>query len=182
LYEALVKKYQDNLITDYSILKNYYKADALNHFLVAVYQGQELISDYLQIETFENGLEQSEIEHRTEDESAELDKEKTIKLFEEDSDLQVLNGRYGPYIKYQNSNYKIPKTTDPKKLTLEECKRIIEDSAKDKKSKSKKTKKSESAESSTTKKGTSKTADKGKTKTAKATSTKKTTGKRSTKK
>ncbi len=110
------------------------------------------------------------------------DKEKTIKLFEEDSDLQVLNGRYGPYIKYQNSNYKIPKTTDPKKLTLEECKRIIEDSAKDKKSKSKKTKKSESAESSTTKKGTSKTADKGKTKTAKATSTKKTTGKRSTKK
>jgi DNA topoisomerase-1 len=110
------------------------------------------------------------------------DKEKTIKLFEEDSDLQVLNGRYGPYIKYQNSNYKIPKTTDPKKLTLEECKRIIEDSAKDKKSKSKKTKKSESAESSTIKKGTSKTADKGKTKTAKATSTKKTTGKRSTKK
>lgn len=110
------------------------------------------------------------------------DKEKTIKLFEEDSDLQVLNGRYGPYIKYQNSNYKIPKTTDPKKLTLEECKRIIEDSAKDKKSKSKKTKKSESAESSTTKKGTSKTADKGKTKTAKATSTKKTAGKRSTKK
>lgn len=110
------------------------------------------------------------------------DKEKTIKLFEEDSDLQVLNGRYGPYIKYQNSNYKIPKTTDPKKLTLEECKRIIEDSAKDKKSKSKKTKKSESAESSTTKKGTSKTADKGKTKTAKATSTKKTTGKKSTKK
>lgn len=110
------------------------------------------------------------------------DKEKTIKLFEEDSDLQVLNGRYGPYIKYQNSNYKIPKTTDPKKLTLEECKRIIEDSAKDKKSKSKKTKKSESAESSTTKKDTSKTADKGKTKTAKATSTKKTTGKRSTKK
>jgi DNA topoisomerase-1 len=110
------------------------------------------------------------------------DKEKTIKLFEEDSDLQVLNGRYGPYIKYQNSNYKIPKTTDPKKLTLEECKRIIEDSAKDKKSKSKKTKKSESAESSTTKKGTSKTADKGKTKTAKATSTKKTTRKRSTKK
>lgn len=106
------------------------------------------------------------------------DKEKTIKLFEEDSDLQVLNGRYGPYIKYQNSNYKIPKTTDPKKLTLEECKRIIEDSAKDKKSKSKKTKKSESAESSTTKKGTSKTADKGKTKTAKATSTKKTTGKK----
>jgi 5-methylcytosine-specific restriction endonuclease McrA len=75
---ALVKKYQDNLITDYSILKNYYKADALNHFLVAVYQGQELISDYLQIETFENGLEQSEIEHRTEDESAELDKEELL--------------------------------------------------------------------------------------------------------
>ena len=34
----LVKKYQDNLISDFPILKNYYKADALNHFLIAVYQ------------------------------------------------------------------------------------------------------------------------------------------------
>lgn len=71
----LVKKYQDNLISDYSILENYYKADALNHFLVAVYQGQELVSDYLQIETFENGLEQNEIEHRTE---KELDKDELL--------------------------------------------------------------------------------------------------------
>ena len=69
----LVKKYQDNLITNYPILKNYYKADALNHFLIAVYQGQELISDYLQIETFYNGLEQNEIEHSLEIDSDKLD-------------------------------------------------------------------------------------------------------------
>ena len=70
----LVKKYQDHLIKDFPSLKNYYKADALNHFLVAVYQGQELITDYLQIETFENGLEQNEIEHKIDIDPEELDK------------------------------------------------------------------------------------------------------------
>ena len=70
----LGKKYQDNLISDYPVLENYYKADALNHFLVAEF-GQELILDYQQIEIFENGLEQNDIEHRTEN---ELDKEELL--------------------------------------------------------------------------------------------------------
>lgn len=100
----LVKKYQDNLIYDYSILKNYYKADALNHFLVAVYQGQELISDYLQIETFENGLEQSEIEHRTENESDGLGKEELLSKIaecENDSSEKItVNGKT-----YKRHNY-----------------------------------------------------------------------------
>ena len=47
-----------------------------------------------------------------------------IQVFEED-DIQVLEGRYGPYIKSGKSNFKIPKDKDPKKLTLEECKEII---------------------------------------------------------
>ena len=34
----LVKQYQDDLLNDFPTLQNYYKADALNHFLVAVYQ------------------------------------------------------------------------------------------------------------------------------------------------
>jgi 5-methylcytosine-specific restriction endonuclease McrA len=71
----LVKKYQDSLISDFSILDNYYKADALNHFLIAVYKGQELITDYLQIETFEDGLEQNEIEHAVETNTESFDKE-----------------------------------------------------------------------------------------------------------
>jgi len=97
----LVKKYQDNLISDYSILKNYYKADALNHFLIAVYQGQELILDYLQIETFENGLEQNEIEHHTEN---ELDKDKLLdKIIDcenDNSEKITINGKT-----YKRHNY-----------------------------------------------------------------------------
>ena len=41
------------------------------------------------------------------------------------SDIQVLNGSYGPYIKHAGSNYKIPKGTDPATLTEEKCKEII---------------------------------------------------------
>ncbi|HYG19514.1 MAG TPA: type I DNA topoisomerase [Ohtaekwangia sp.] len=49
------------------------------------------------------------------------DANKTIKLFEENPDIQVLNGRFGPYIKAGKKNVKIPKGKDPKELTLEEC-------------------------------------------------------------
>lgn len=45
-----------------------------------------------------------------------------------DSDIQVINGRYGPYIKHAGSNYKIPKGTDAAKLTEEACLEIINNS------------------------------------------------------
>ena len=45
-----------------------------------------------------------------------------------DSGIQVINGRYGPYIKSGNSNYRIPKSTDASTLTEEMCKDIIEKS------------------------------------------------------
>lgn len=49
-----------------------------------------------------------------------------IKTFDEEPDLQVLNGRFGPYISWQKKNYKIPKTvTDASSLTLDECRNII---------------------------------------------------------
>ncbi len=54
------------------------------------------------------------------------DKNKIIKTFDEEPELQILNGRFGPYISYKKSNYKIPKKQDPAALTLEECKTIIE--------------------------------------------------------
>jgi len=41
------------------------------------------------------------------------------------SDVQVLNGRYGPYISDGKKNGKIPKGRDPKSLTLEECEAIL---------------------------------------------------------
>jgi DNA topoisomerase-1 len=41
-------------------------------------------------------------------------------------DIQVLNGRYGPYITDKNRNARIPKDRDPKTLTLEECRALLE--------------------------------------------------------
>ena len=45
-----------------------------------------------------------------------------------DSDIQVINGRYGPYIKAGGANYRIPKGTDSATLTEEACKEIISNS------------------------------------------------------
>ena len=47
-----------------------------------------------------------------------------IKEFK-DADIQVISGRYGPYIKHAGSNYKLPAGTDPETLTLEKCKEVI---------------------------------------------------------
>jgi DNA topoisomerase-1 len=49
------------------------------------------------------------------------DAEKEIKVFEEDPDVKVLNGRFGPYIAALGKNVKIPKDIEPKDLTLEQC-------------------------------------------------------------
>ncbi len=55
------------------------------------------------------------------------DIEKTIKIFNENSDVQILNGRWGPYIKAEKLNVRIPKDRDPASLTLEECLQLIEE-------------------------------------------------------
>ncbi|MDQ3192451.1 MAG: type I DNA topoisomerase [Bacteroidota bacterium] len=52
------------------------------------------------------------------------DREKVIKTFEGNKEVQVLNGRWGPYISIGKENYKIPKEKDPISLTLEECLKI----------------------------------------------------------
>jgi DNA topoisomerase I len=62
-------------------------------------------------------------------EKREADRKKTIQSFKEEPELKVLNGRWGPYISFKKENYKIPKNTDPETLSLEDCKKIIEDSA-----------------------------------------------------
>jgi len=100
----LVKKYQDNLINDYSTLQNYFKADSLNHFIVAVYQGQELIADYLLIEKFKDELEQHEIDNSLEIDSEELTSEelykKIIKCENSKSEKITINGKT-----YKRHNY-----------------------------------------------------------------------------
>lgn len=44
-----------------------------------------------------------------------------IKSFDENPDVQLLNGRYGAYLKIGKNNYKLPKDSEPALLTLEEC-------------------------------------------------------------
>jgi DNA topoisomerase-1 len=43
----------------------------------------------------------------------------------EDEGIQVLNGRYGPYITDKKKNARVPKDREPKSLTLEECKELL---------------------------------------------------------
>jgi len=54
------------------------------------------------------------------------DKERIIKLFDEDLAVQVLKGRYGAYISKEKKNYRIPKGKDPESLSLNDCNEIIE--------------------------------------------------------
>ncbi|MDD4416159.1 MAG: type I DNA topoisomerase [Proteiniphilum sp.] len=73
------------------------------------------------------------------EEKEKKDLEKIISTFEEEPELQVLNGRYGPYIAYKKKNYKIPKKLKPEELTLEDCRQIIADADKGKEAKTGKT-------------------------------------------
>lgn len=56
----------------------------------------------------------------------QLEAQKVIKTFTEEPDLQILNGRYGPYISYQKKNYKIPSNIEPADLNIETCFKVIE--------------------------------------------------------
>jgi topoisomerase IA-like protein len=54
------------------------------------------------------------------------DREKVIQTFDEQPELQVLKGRWGPYIKMGKNNYKIPKDKEAASLTIDECLDIID--------------------------------------------------------
>ena len=56
----------------------------------------------------------------------EKDENRFIKKFEEDPELEILNGRYGPYIAYKAKNYRIPKTGyTPAEMTLADCMKLV---------------------------------------------------------
>ena len=59
-------------------------------------------------------------------EKREADANKYIKTFDEDDQCFVLNGRFGPYIKFGKKNVKIPKDQKPEDLTYEACKELAE--------------------------------------------------------
>lgn len=72
-------------------------------------------------------------------EKREKDANKYIKVFEEEN-IEVLNGRWGPYIKKERKNFKIPKGVEAKDLTLEDCLKIINEAPEKKKGRAKKKK------------------------------------------
>lgn len=55
----------------------------------------------------------------------EQERNRLIASFEAEPELEVLNGRFGAYICYKGSNYKIPKTVDPKSLDLVKCMELV---------------------------------------------------------
>jgi len=55
------------------------------------------------------------------------DKERIIQEFDEDPEMQLLNGRWGPYLKQGKKNYRLPKDVDAKNLTYQDCVKIIEE-------------------------------------------------------
>lgn len=63
-------------------------------------------------------------------EKRQAEENRMIKTFAEDADVQVLNGRYGPYIKAGKLNVKIPKDKDPASLSFEEVSVLIEETKK----------------------------------------------------
>ncbi len=66
------------------------------------------------------------------EEKREKNKKKIIKTFEENLDLTILNGHWGPYISYKKKNFKIPKDKKPESLSLQDCMKLIEESKKTK--------------------------------------------------
>ncbi len=60
----------------------------------------------------------------------EKEKNSIIRVFEENPDMRIINGRWGPYISFNKTNSKIPKGKKPEELTYEECLKISEETAK----------------------------------------------------
>ncbi|GAA0874500.1 type I DNA topoisomerase [Wandonia haliotis] len=69
------------------------------------------------------------------------DKAKIIKTFDEDKSMQLLNGRYGAYLKIGKNNFKLPKDAVPEDLTYEQCIEISQNQPEKKKGARKTTRK-----------------------------------------
>ena len=80
----------------------------------------------------------------------EADSNKLIKKFDSDPLVQVLNGRWGPYIAFGKANVKIPKGTDAQALTLDDCLKLCHEQGADPEKRNSKTtsRKSSSASAS----------------------------------
>ena len=62
------------------------------------------------------------------EEKRKQDTQRHLKTFDEDPKLEVMDGRYGPYLAYDGKNYRLPKAMQSKaaQLTLEQCMEVID--------------------------------------------------------
>lgn len=60
-------------------------------------------------------------------EKRQQDQQRHLKTFDEDPKLEILNGRYGPYIAYDGKNYRMPKAMHARaaELTYEEAMKLV---------------------------------------------------------
>ena len=121
--------------------------EALNLFMfpktIGQYESKEVVlgrgrfGPYIKFNNSFISIKDFDINSITLDECIDLieqkifDKQKNIHVFDsEEPVIEVLNGRYGPYIKSSGKNYKIPKSIDPKKLSRIDCLDLISNSKK----------------------------------------------------
>ena len=118
-------------------------------------------------------------------EKKQLDASRVIQVFEEQG-IQILRGRYGPYVTNGEKNARVAKDVDPEKLTLAECEEMIanapEKRGRGKRGTKKKTTETAAEEKKVTKKKAKKKKKKTTKKKAKKKTAKKTAGKKATKK
>jgi DNA topoisomerase I len=56
----------------------------------------------------------------------EKDSKAVIRIFDEDPDMKLLNGRWGPYLSYRKNNYKLPKNSEAEALSFTDCQKIVD--------------------------------------------------------
>ncbi|WP_303925680.1 HNH endonuclease [Draconibacterium sediminis] len=114
-----VHEYQNNLMKKFPILENYYKTDALNHFIVAIHKGQEIIK---QIDFLEDTLEQSEIEEINRNKKlSENDLYSKIRDCEkDDSEIITIKGK-----QYKRHNYLMVQIKKYRNFKCQFCKTTI---------------------------------------------------------
>ena len=61
-------------------------------------------------------------------EKRQQEEKRHLKTFQEDSKLEVIDGRYGPYLAYDGKNYRLPKNMHQRaaELSFEDCMAIID--------------------------------------------------------
>jgi 5-methylcytosine-specific restriction endonuclease McrA len=115
-----VKRIQDELILMYPELENYYKADAFNHFLIAVYQGKHMASGLQKINDIEDTTEQIIIEEYENNNKKPDDKTNILAIIKENetnkTETITIKGKT-----YKRHNYLMVKIKEYRNFQCQFC-------------------------------------------------------------